>query len=390
MLNGTQNADVYTDFNGLNKLKGQARKESPEALKEVAKQFESIFLNNVLKSMREAKLADGAMDSDQSKFYNDMYDQQLAVHLSGSPGVGLADLIVKQLGHDKPKNEKQDTEDSLNRSVGINPPQPPFYKGGGEKDDFPIEKGGDEKIAPPFEKGGDEKIAPPFEKGGLGGIVNGQAKVAPYIQDATARMQEVEQRMERLPRDPLDAMTEFPFDSPMRGLKDGHALPIQSAEEFVKRLHPYAVQAARELGVEPKVILAQAALESGWGRSTIKNGNGDSTFNLFNIKADKAWQGKQAQVATLEFDQGVAKKVNAGFRSYDSFEESFRDYVDFIKTNPRYGDALKKAGNAEQYMHELQRAGYATDPKYANKVMSIYQGNTMADLEPDVIMAMNQ
>ena len=377
MLSGAQNADVYTDFNGLAKLKGQARKESPEAVKEVAKQFESIFINNVLKSMREAKLADGAMDNDQSKFYNDMYDQQLAVHLSGSPGVGLADLIVKQLSHDKPKNEKQDTEDSLNRSVSINPPQSPFYKGG-------------RNMVPPSGVG---STVPTFAKGEVGGIVEGQAKITPYIQDATARMQEVEQRMERLPRSPLDKMTEFPFDSamrPMSELKDGHALPIQSADEFVKRLHPLAVQAARELGVEPKVILAQAALESGWGRSTIKNGNGDNTFNLFNIKADKSWQGKQAQVATLEFDQGVAKKVNAGFRSYDSFEESFRDYVDFIKSNPRYGDALKKVGNAEQYMRELQRAGYASDPKYADKVMSIYQGNTMADFEPDVIMAMNQ
>ena len=130
MLSGTQNADVYTDFNGLNKLKGQARKDAPEALKEVAKQFESIFINNVLKSMRQAKLADGAMDSDQSKFYNDRYDQQLAVHLSGSPGVGLADLIVKQLSPDKPKNEQQGIEDYLNKSGGINPPSPPFFKGG--------------------------------------------------------------------------------------------------------------------------------------------------------------------------------------------------------------------------------------------------------------------
>jgi flagellar protein FlgJ len=365
MLNGTQNADVYTDFNGLNKLKNQARQESPEALKEVAKQFESIFLNNVLKSMREAKLAEGAMDNDQSKFYNEMYDQQLAVHLSGSPGVGLADLIVKQLSHDKPKNEKQSTEDSLNRSGGISR--------SGSEQAHAVNRQISQK-ADVFAVGSTE----------------GAAKITPYTQDATARMQEVEQRMERLPRSPLDAMTEFPFDSPMSGLKEGHALPIQSAEEFVRRLHPLAVQAAKELGVEPKVILAQAALESGWGRSTIKNGNGDNTFNLFNIKADKAWQGKQTQVATLEFDQGIAKKVNAGFRSYDSFEESFKDYVDFIKTNPRYGDALKKAGNAEQYMRELQRAGYATDPKYANKVMSIYQGNTMAEFEPDVIMALNQ
>ncbi len=346
MLTGTQNADVYTDFNGLAKLKGQARKESPEALKEVAKQFESIFLNNVLKSMRAAKLADGAMDNDQSKFYNDMYDQQLAVHLSGSPGVGLADLIVKQLSPDKPKNEKQDVEDYLNKSGGIS-------------------------------RGSEQAHAVNRQVSGkTGSFADGQAMVTPYRQD----------------RSPLDEMTEFPFNSgntlPM--LKDGQSQPIQSAEEFVRRLHPYAEQAAKELGVEPKVILAQAALETGWGRSLIKNSNGSNSFNLFNIKADKAWQGKQAQVATLEFDQGIPKKVNAGFRSYDSFKESFRDYVDFIKSNPRYGDALKKAGNAEQYMHELQRAGYATDPKYADKVMSIYQGNTMAEFEPDVIMAMNQ
>jgi len=347
MLTGPQNADVYTDFNGLAKLKGQARKESPEALKEVAKQFESIFLNNVLKSMRQAKLADGAMDNDQSKFYNDMYDQQLAVHLSGSPGVGLADLIVKQLSPDKPKHEKQDVEDYLNRSGGVS------------------------------RSGTVQAHAVNRYAGGKADSADGLAEITPYIHGS----------------DPLDEITEFPFgtnQAEQSALKNGRAQPIQSAEEFVRRLHPLAVQAAKELGVEPKVILAQAALESGWGRSVIHNSNGSNSFNLFNIKADKAWQGKQAQVATLEFDQGIAKKVNAGFRSYDSFEDSFRDYVDFIKSNPRYGDALKKAGNAQQYVHELQRAGYATDPKYADKVMSIYQGNTMAEFEPDVIMAMNQ
>jgi len=343
-----QNADVYTDFNGLAKLKGEARKESPEALKEVAKQFESIFLNNVLKSMRQAKLADGAMDNDQSKFYNDMYDQQLAVHLSGSPGVGLADLIVKQLSHDKPKHQQQNTEDALNRSGGISP--------SGSERTHAVNRQASGKT--------DSPVVASFK--------DGQVMLTPYVHD----------------RSPLEAATELPMQS-MAGLKTGHVLPIQSVDEFVSRLHPLAVQAARELGIEPKVLLAQAALESGWGRSVIKNSHGDNSFNLFNIKADKSWQGKQAQVSTLEFDQGIARKVNAGFRSYDSYEESFRDYVDFIKSNPRYGDALKKAGNAEHYMHELQQAGYATDPKYAAKVMSIYQGKTMAGFEPDVTVAMN-
>ncbi|MFA6052197.1 MAG: flagellar assembly peptidoglycan hydrolase FlgJ [Methylobacter sp.] len=346
MLN-VQKADVYTDFNGLAKLKTEARKESPEALKEVAKQFESIFLNNVLKSMREAKLADGAMDNDQSKFYNDMYDQQLAVHLAGSPGVGLADLIVKQLSPKKPdNNEKQDIEDYLNKSAStpnsaVRHSSSAVNKQANNKADSPID-------------------------------------INAYMQDSSGPLNEIAALQNT---DPFEAAAP---------LKNDRSLPIQSAEDFVRQLHPLAVQAAKELGVEPKVILAQAALETGWGRSLIKNSNGSNSFNLFNIKADKSWQGKQAQVSTLEFDQGVAKKVNAGFRAYDSFQESFKDYVDFIKNNPRYGDALKKVGNAEQYMHELQRAGYATDPKYANKVMNIYQSSTMTEFEPDIVMAMNQ
>lgn len=334
MLN-VQNADVYADFNGLANLKNQARKDSPEALQEVARQFEAIFLSNVLKGMRDAKLADGVMDNDQSKFYNELYDQQLAVHLSGKPGVGLADLIVKQLSHDQPDNEKLEIENYLNRSAGT------------------------QKIISSYphakQKVGDAYPMP----------ADGRVVINAYIQDSS----------------PLNEMTEIP-------LKDDHALPIQSAEDFVRQLHPYAEQAAKELGVEPKVILAQAALETGWGRSLIKNSNGSNSFNLFNIKADKSWQGKQAQVPTLEFEQGIAKKVNAGFRSYASFQESFQDYVAFIKNNPRYGDALKQAGNGERYLHELQRAGYATDPNYANKVMSIYHGNTMTGFAPETVVAM--
>jgi len=332
MLN-VHNADVYTDFNGLAKLKNQARKDSPEALKEVARQFEAIFLNNVLKGMREAKLADGITDNDQSKFYNDMYDQQLAVHLAGKPGVGLADLIVKQLRHEQPDNEKLALEDYLNRSST-----------------------GARNTLSQYHRAADSRVS---------SHADGQVIINAYIYDSS----------------PLNEMTEIP-------LKNDPARPIQSAEDFVRQLHPYAQQAAKELGVEPKVILAQAALETGWGRSLIKNSNGSSSFNLFNIKADKSWTGKQAQVSTLEFEQGIAKKVNAGFRSYASFQESFQDYVAFIKTNPRYGDALKQAANGDRYLHELQRAGYATDPGYANKVMNIYHGNTMAGFKPETVVAL--
>lgn len=326
----SHNADVYTDFKGLAALKTQARKESPEALKETAKQFEAIFLNSVMKSMREAKLADGIMDNDQSQFYKEMYDQQLAVHLSGSPGVGLADLIVKQLSHEeRDPNEKLELEDYLNRSSGSSKPVP------------------------------------------------GRQAV-----DGTARAKAAGAM------DPADANTVDEIEKTEFPLKDEPALPITSAQEFVTQLRPFAEQAAKELGVEPRVIMAQAALETGWGRSLIKNSNGSNSFNVFNIKADKSWQGRQAQVPTLEFEDGIAKKVNAGFRSYTSFEQSFQDYVSFIKSNPRYHNALKQVGNAERYMHELQRAGYATDPNYANKVMNIYRGNTLDGFETDSVASL--
>ena len=331
MLN-VQNADVYTDFNGLAKLKTQARNDSKSALQEVAKQFESIFLNNVLKSMREAKLADGAMDNDQSQFYKEMYDQQLAVHLSGKPGVGLADLIVKQLGKDEPDNKKMALEDYLNRSSGS-------AKGVPAVSEAAINRFHDTSNSP--------------------------MTIQAYSGDIS----------------PLPEITALP-------LKNDDVTPINSTEDFVRQLQPYAEQAARELGVEPKVILAQAALETGWGKSMVKNSDGSPSFNLFNIKADKAWQGRQSQVSTLEFEQGVAKKVNAGFRMYGSFKESFQDYVQFIKNNPRYSDALKQASHAGNYTRELQQAGYATDPNYAGKVMSIYHSIKLTASEPNLTTAM--
>ncbi len=305
MLN-VNHADVYTDFNGLAKLKTEAKKDSQEALKEVAKQFESIFLNMTLKSMRDAKLSDGIFDSDQSQFYMEMYDQQLAVHLSGNPGVGLADLIVRQLSTDKQTaaQEPQDLQAYRNKPVHI---------------------------------------------------------------------PEVKQ---------LDKTTDII-------LKYSEQQPITSVEQFVKQLWPHAQQAANEIGVEPKVLLAQAALETGWGKAVIDKTDGQSSFNLFNIKADKSWKGPKTSVDTLEFEQGTAKKVRAGFRVYDSYQQSFQDYVQFLKSNPRYGEALKQTANPEAYVKGLQQAGYATDPKYAEKIMHIFNGEALAHYKPGQILASN-
>ena len=330
MLKANNSADVYTDLNGLAQLKNAARKNSPTAVKEAAKQFEAIFVGNVLKSMRDAKLADGISDNDQSKFYKEMYDQQLAVHLSGKPGVGLADLIVKQLTHDDKKddNRKMGIEDYLNRSSSANKTV--------SRESHAV-----------------SKSAARRENGDW--IKKNKEIFRAYLQN----------------KQPVKEFAEIK-------LKNGDYRPIHTAEDFVQKLYPYAERAAKELGVAPKVLLAQAALETGWGRSVIKNNDGSSSFNLFNIKAGKSWQGGRTTVSALEYENGVARKERSGFRSYNSYQESFHDYVQLIKNNPRYQNALEHAGNSERYLQELQRAGYATDPSYARKIMSIYNGDAMA------------
>ncbi|WP_163935869.1 flagellar assembly peptidoglycan hydrolase FlgJ [Paraferrimonas sp. SM1919] len=147
---------------------------------------------------------------------------------------------------------------------------------------------------------------------------------------------------------------------------------LANPQQFVNKLKPLAQKASKALGVEAEVLLAQAALETGWGQKVIQTSQG-SSFNLFNIKADQRWAGRRQQVNTLEFEQGVAKQTQAHFRTYQNFEQSFNDYVAFIKDSPRYADALKQGQNSEQYLRQLHTAGYATDPNYSDKAIGILQ-----------------
>ncbi len=301
-----QDTPAYTDFNSLAKLKNEAKNNAPEAIKEVAKQFESIFVGMMLKSMRQASLAEGILDSSQSDFYRDMYDQQLSVNLSTKGGIGLAGLIEKQLSPDQSATvlKDQNIGDYARKSLIRN-------------------------------------SAPIIDESNLGGVLAGS-----------------------------NVKISKTFDS---------------AEDFINQLRPYAEQAAKKLGVDANVLLSQAALETGWGKSIIQADDGINSHNLFNIKADKSWNGQQANVSTLEFKDGVGKKEMAGFRSYASYQESFDDYVNFIKNNPRYKNALEVAEKPEQYMQALQQAGYATDPDYASKVMRIVQSKQMTNTTPDLL-----
>jgi peptidoglycan hydrolase FlgJ len=257
----------------------------------------------------------------------------MAVQLAGKPGVGLADLIAKQLSPkpDDQGEEKLQASDYLNRALAA----------GGQHVGKPSE---------PQVRQSPNTLKPstlqPLDESGLSALQESLAR----LEQSQLSLDEQWQQMQA----EIDGGTGA------------------NKQLFMSQLLPHAQEAADALGVDANVLLAQAALETGWGKSVIKNGQGESSFNLFNIKADKSWQGKQASVSTVEYDGNVARKEMAGFRSYESYKQSFDDYVNFIKTNPRYSEALKKAGNPTLYVRELQKAGYATDPRYAEKIMRIY------------------
>ncbi|TJY62871.1 flagellar assembly peptidoglycan hydrolase FlgJ [Sinimarinibacterium sp. CAU 1509] len=151
----------------------------------------------------------------------------------------------------------------------------------------------------------------------------------------------------------------------------------RSAAEFVSTVMPHARQAAEKIGVPAEVLVAQAALETGWGRHQLRHPDGSASFNFFGIKADKRWQGSDVSSRTTEFSQGRMHRTQASFRSYDSIADAFDDYVNFLQSNPRYADALRHGGDARQFTSGLQKAGYATDPRYSDKIMRIAHGRTM-------------
>ena len=147
---------------------------------------------------------------------------------------------------------------------------------------------------------------------------------------------------------------------------------FESPEDFVDQLWHLAKSAAKTLSVDPRILVAQAALETGWGQFTLKDSEGGDSFNLFNIKAGLGWDGKSVLKNSLEYEQGIAIKKQSSFRAYESFEESFNDYIELIQTSPRYQKALSLVNKPLEYINELQKAGYATDPDYGAKVSRIF------------------
>jgi len=311
----TMTTPSYTDFAGLSELRAQSRVDPQSSLKQVAKQFEGIFIQMMLKSMRDASMGDEIFDSDQSKLYRDMFDKQVALDMANNKGIGIADALVRQLG----KNLPNKTQDQQATAVPINANE---------------------------------------------SMIRG--KMLPL---AALRLQPVDQIS-------VTGLSQ----NELRGIKPiADKTGFETPEEFINHILPYAEKSAKELGVSPLVLVAQAALETGWGKAVTRHPDGSSSYNLFNIKADSRWDGSKVTKSTLEYDNGIAKYEKASFRSYDSYADSFDDYVDFLRSNNRYGSVLRHKGNDKVFIEDLHKAGYATDPNYADKVLNIMKRDSIQE-----------
>lgn len=304
---------VAFDANSLNNLKQAAKESSPEAIKAVSKQFEAIFMNMMLKSMREASSSqDNPFDNEQSRTFTSMLDQQLSSNLS-SKGLGLADVLAKQL--------------SKNANAGNNKMQQAVSElESGLKDALTL-------ITNPLSRNKVKEL----------GFKSIEPKVLP-VENAPANIKVLNNK-------PLS----------------------DNSAEFHNRMARHAEAASRATGMPAHLMLGQAALESGWGKREIKAADGTPSNNLFGIKATGNWDGKVVEATTTEYINGIKQKRIEKFRAYDSYADSFKDFANLMQNNPRYEKVMENLHNVNNYAQAMQKAGYATDPHYASKLASVIQ-----------------
>lgn len=321
-------ADIYTDFGGLTALKKSVRRNDPDALRQVARQYESLFARLMIKTMREAVGKDPLFGSDQEQSYQEMYDDQLSIDLTKGKGLGLADMLVHQMQR---------------------------LTGGGKSEG--IQSGATQSAT------------------GAGGVAAGTSMPAPGSQAALRLFEE-----NAAPQRSSAAHT-------VSATSPGVSPEAQAG--FIGDLWPAAREAGQQLGVDPRNLIAQAALETNWGTRIPRDGSGRSSNNLFGIKAGGQWTGASVMAGTLEYQNGTPVSASGQFRAYDSRTQSFRDYVSLLRNSPRYSAALNTGSNVHAFASALQHGGYATDPDYASKISSIAGsiGPRLAALEPPLKFA---
>jgi flagellar protein FlgJ len=386
----------YSDLNRLNQLKVGDDKNSEGNMRKVAQEFESLFLNEMLKSMRSATEAlgkDNPMNTPAAKQYQEMYDQQLAVSLSREGGgIGLADVLMRQMQKNKPVDAQAATLQGPAAAEAVKKVDVPTEIAAGTQADGPLGRSNGQRplwafrVAEPqagaaathsndMELMNQRRIALPSKLTDrlLAGIVPStqvatEAKAAPLRNSALQdNVINSGARSVAAANGSMQVYGRAVAQPPLAPAKKA----FSSQDEFVATMLPMAEAAAKRIGIDPKYLVAQAALETGWGKSVMRAEDGSSSHNLFGIKAGKSWQGGQARAITSEFRDGAMVKETAQFRSYDSYQDSFHDLVTLLQSNDRYKDVVKSADNPERFVRELQKAGYATDPNYANKISQI-------------------
>ena len=356
--------DNYNDVNALQSLKYKSESDREGALDAAAKHFESIFVSMMVKSMRDANkvFSEGNMlQSSQTEFYQQMFDSQLAVSLSTGKGIGLAEVIKRQMS----KDTSMPTADIPQQGLPLH--------GQRRLDSNGVDTTGRKLFSLenyarlPFVS--EQKITELEE-------------VAVSIDDLIAKLPENVRSDESQSKNLLNA-TETPIPvhetsvdqaySNQTQVNQAMSLPekFSGPEEFIASLYPFAKEIESKTGIDARLMLAQSALETGWGQHPILKQDGSPSFNLFGIKANTTWQGDAANITTTEFRGGIAMKEQANFRAYNSYAESFNDYAQFLQSNGRYQEALAVSDQPKKFAKELQEAGYATDPKYAEKIGSI-------------------
>ncbi|RWU20714.1 flagellar assembly peptidoglycan hydrolase FlgJ [Pseudomonas alkylphenolica] len=366
---------AYTDLNRLSSLKVGDR-DSEANLRKVAQEFESLFLNEMLKSMRSASdvlAKDNPLNTETTKQYQQMYDQQLAVSMSREGGgIGLQDVLMRQLSKQKaaPAGNTSpfprfDVQARPLGAVAVGVAERPQETAVTRNDVAALNS---RRLALPG------KLTDRL----LAGLVPAAGGVAATTNTAPipGRSTQVGDAVVKGDWQPAQA---FAAPGSLRIYGRAMAQPplapakraFASSDDFVATMLPMAEQAAKRIGIDPRYLVAQAALETGWGKSVMRQADGRSSHNLFGIKATGNWQGEEARAITSEYRDGQFVKETAAFRSYDSYQDSFHDLVSLLQNNARYKDAVKAADKPEQFVRELQRAGYATDPDYASKISQI-------------------
>ncbi|NNB67302.1 flagellar assembly peptidoglycan hydrolase FlgJ [Pseudomonas fluorescens] len=393
-ISSTADSGSYSDLNRLNQLKVGADKNSDGNMRKVAQEFESLFLSEMLKSMRSATEAlgkDNPLNTPAAKQYQEMYDQQLAVSMSREGGgIGLADVLMRQMQKNKPVDAQAATLQGPAAAEPVKKVDVPTEIAAGTQANGPLGRSNGQRPLWAFRVAVPEgtnshandvalmnqrRISLPSKLTDrlLVGIVpNAAAAATPAsapLRNSVAADTVINSsaRSFAVPSGRMQVYGRAVAQPPLAPAKKA----FSSQDEFVATMLPMAKAAAARIGVDPKYLVAQAALETGWGKSVMRAEDGSSSHNLFGIKAGQSWQGAQARAITSEFRDGAMVKETAHFRSYNSYQDSFHDLVTLLQSNDRYKEVVKSADNPEQFVRELQKAGYATDPAYASKISQI-------------------